>query len=119
MRLMVFVLSLVSAGFACAGEPVMRSETDILKSYAFSQCIARAYPNTKIAADAKAASAGYMEFGNISIEAYSEAVSLAQKTLKKSYRGKRGEPLHVMKCVDFMFSAELALLVEQYVVGRR
>ena len=56
-----------------------------------------------------------MEFGNIDIDAYSEAVSLAQNALKKSYQGKRGEPLHVMKCVDFMFSTEIALLVEKYV----
>lgn len=113
IRVGAFFLLWASSTVAYADGPV-RSEAQLLRSYAAAQCIARAYPNTTTASDAKAAAAGYLEFGNVDADAYSEAVKLAEKALQHNYRGKKGEPLHVMKCIDLMFSPALDTLVERY-----
>lgn len=99
---------------ACAAGPT-RSESQLLRSYAVAQCIARAYPGTDAASDAKAAAAGYMEFGNVEADAYSAMVELAENARQRQYRGKNGEPLHMMKCIDLAFSSQLDEAVRAYV----
>lgn len=108
----LFILCALS-NVACAAGPA-RSEAQLLRSYALAQCIAKAYPNTSVASDAKAAAGGYLEFGSIDAEAYAESMKLAEKALQDEYRGKKGEPLHVMKCIDLMFSPALDVIVKNY-----
>src|SRR5690606_22154418 len=82
-------------------------ELKLIKSYALSQCIARAFPHTEITSDARASAGGYMEHGGLPVEAYEAVVALVDEKLRTTYRGKHGEALHTMKCVDLGYSAEL------------
>lgn len=93
-----------------ASELSTRSEAQLLKSYAVSQCVARAYPYSPVSEDARATAAGYLEFGNVPIDRYGEAIALAEKALQKTYQSKDGKKLEVMKCIDLMFDPQLEVL---------
>jgi len=106
------------AGCATAGMPAPDqtghgSEASLLTRYALSQCLAAAYPDTGIERDARAAAGGYLEFGNLQIEAYEHATAIARAAASRRYEGKQGEPLHVMKCLDLMDSPELERLLDR------
>lgn len=111
---MTFLYLAALANVASGADAPHRTESQLLKSYAVSQCIARAYPESPVSADAKAAAAGFLEYGSVGPEAYSEIVALADEALGKQYLGKGGEPLHVMKCIDLLFDKRLADVVEKY-----
>ena len=89
------------------------NQASLLTRYTLGQCLAAAYPGTDIARDASAAAGGYLEFGDLPIEAYEEATALAKEAAARSYTGKHGEPLHAMKCLDLLDSAGLAELLER------
>ena len=100
-----------SASAATGGD----DEASLLTRYTLSQCLAAAYPDTAIERDARAASGGYLEFGNLPIEAYEEATALAREVAARTYNGKHGEPLHAMKCLDLLGSPELEGLLDRNV----
>jgi hypothetical protein len=83
--------------------------------YTLAQCIAKGYPDTPVAADAREALGGYLENGNLEMDAYAESTALAQLTLQEQYRGLHGEPLHVAKCLDMLGSEALDTLVFRWV----
>lgn len=99
-----------SAPAAASGD----EEASLLTRYTLSQCLAAAYPDTTIERDARAASGGYLEFGNLPIEAYEEATALAREAAARTYNGKHGEPLHAMKCLDLLDSPELEGLLDRH-----
>jgi hypothetical protein len=104
--------------FSCvsnAAEMTERSDSQLLKSYAVSQCIARGYPRTPIAEDAKAASGGYLEFGRVPVDMYGDAIALAEKALKLTYQSKSGKELQIMKCIDLIFDPALDALSQRAV----
>jgi len=115
-KLIIILLSMVS--IACSHQKNARNidilEANLFRKFILSQCIARAYPNSEVACEARAASAGYMEFGSLPIEAYEEAVHLVEKTLSVPYLGKDGRPLHIMKCLDLSTSPAMTDLIEKY-----
>lgn len=110
--------SALLTGCATAGTPAATGGDDqasLLTRYTLSQCLAAAYPGTAIERDARAASGGYLEFGDLPIEAYEEATALARQAAARTYNGKHGEPLHAMKCLDLLDSPELEALLDRNV----
>ncbi len=84
------------------------------KNYALSTCIADGYKSKEIISDAAAAARGYLEFGELPLEAYTEATLLGRKYLKKTYKSKVGAKLSLMKCLDFYHSKELEALYQKF-----
>jgi hypothetical protein len=89
-------------------------EANLFRNFILSQCIARAYPNSEVACEARSASAGYLEFGSLPIEAYEEAILLVEKTLSVPYLSKNGRPLHIMKCLDLSTAQSMNDLIRKY-----
>lgn len=107
------------AGCATAGMPVPDqtghgTEASLLTRYALGQCLAAAYPDSGIERDARAAAAGYLEFGNLPIEAYEDATAVGRAAASRRYEGKQGEPLHLMKCLDLMDGPELEQVLDRH-----
>lgn len=119
MRLFHSYMAIVLVALVGCASAGSSEEGRLLKSFALAQCLARAYPDTPMALDARAAASGYLEFGSVGAESYAEVVELADAALKRPYQGKDGEPLHVMKCIDFALGAELDAHVQLEVTGKR
>jgi hypothetical protein len=90
------------------------SPVQYLKNFALSACIAEGYSDGEVKKDANAAAGGYLELGHFAFEAYEEAAALGKTFLAKQYRGKHGEKLTLMKCIDLFHSPELDRLAKKY-----
>ena len=107
-------LALLCASTTTADQAAKYSATQYFKNYALSTCIANGYTAEETVKDASAAARGYLEFGDFPMEAHTEAVLLGREFLKRAYKSKTGEPLVLMKCVDFYHSAELDGIASRY-----
>ena len=94
------------------------SPSEYLRNYALSSCIADGYKSEEVSKDSSAAAGGYLELGSLPLEAHTEATLLGRKFLKKQYKSVSGEPLTLMKCIDFYHSKELDGLVRKYLNKR-
>lgn len=90
------------------------SSTEFFKNYALSTCIADGYKSEEVVKDSAAAARGYLEFGSLPLEAHTEATLLGRKFLEKEYKSQSGEPMTLMKCIDFFRSKELDQLAQKY-----
>ncbi len=90
-----------------------KQELANLQSYALSVCLARSYPEQKIAADADAAAAGYLETGTLPIEAYERVRGLVDLAIKREYSSKHDADLSVMRCADFALGDEVKAAVTE------
>ncbi len=84
------------------------------KNYALSTCLADGYKSKEVISDAAAAARGYLEFGELPLEAHTEATLLGRKFLKKTYKSKSGAKLTLMKCLDFVHSQELETIFQKF-----
>jgi hypothetical protein len=112
------VLSLLTAPQIALAEDAspraIYSAAQYLKNFALSACIAEAYRSDEVKKDGSAAAGGYLELGSFPMEAYEEAAALGKKFLARTYRGKHGEALTLMKCIDLFHSTELEQVVRKY-----
>ena len=60
------------------------------KNYALSTCIADGYKSDEVVKDASAAARGYLEFGDLPLEAHTEAILLGRKFLAQAYKSISG-----------------------------
>jgi hypothetical protein len=90
------------------------SPVQYFKNYALSTCVADGYTSEETTTDAAAAARGYLEFGSLPLEAHTEATRLGREFLKKEYKSISGEPLVLMKCIDFFYSKELDKIARKY-----
>lgn len=90
------------------------SPVEYFKNYALSTCIADGYKTEEVKKDSSAAARGYLELGSLPLEAHTEATLLGRSFLQKEYKSISGEPLTLMKCIDFYHSKELDQLAEKY-----
>jgi hypothetical protein len=97
-----------------AGPPVQYSAAEDLRNFALSVCISDGYKSEEVVKDSRAAAGGYLELGGFPIEAYEETAALGKKFLTKEYRGKHGEKLTLMKCIDLIHSKDLDLIIRKY-----
>lgn len=112
-RLIVCSLCL-ACGVATAAPSQKYSSDQYLRNYALAVCLAAGYEAAEIKQDASASARGYFEFGGYSIEAHNETVQLAKTFLKREYPSESGQPLTLMKCIDFSHSKELATLMRRH-----
>lgn len=101
--------------WCCACGSYQQQESLRYTKYTLAQCIAKAYPNTPVATDARAALGGYLENGDLEADAYADATTLATSASKQPYEGLDGEPLHVAKCLDILESPELGVLIRKHI----
>lgn len=102
---------------ACASVPQPKAaDTAVqqLKNYALSTCIADGDLGGDAAKDAAAAARGYLEFGDLPLEAHTEATLLGRQFLAREYKSSTGEKMVIMKCIDFYNSPELEKLAQRY-----
>lgn len=113
----VLILTSIYAAHAVAAEPPAHpiyTPLEHFRNFALSACIAEGYAGQPMAADASAVAAGYLELGSLPLEAHTEAAELARRFLAREYASYSGEPLILMKCIDFYHSRELARLARRY-----
>ncbi len=113
------LVGLIFFSFSALGEEepkrVKYSPIEYFKNYALSTCISDGYSSSQeVAKDAAAAARGYLEFGSFPLEAHTEATLLGREFLKREYKSLTGEPLTLMKCIDFYHSKELDKLARKY-----
>ena len=95
------------------------SQADLLRSFAAAQCVALAYDDAAVKADAGDAAGAYVEFGSLGPDAYEQATALAKVFLARTYASKSGGKLQLMKCIDLANSPELAALVARHARRRK
>lgn len=105
---------ILACGTAAAGPSQKYSADQYLRHYALAVCLAKGYHATEVQDDATAAARGYIEFGSYSIETHNETVELAKTFLEREYRSESGQPLTLMKCIDFAHSKELTSLMRRH-----
>lgn len=90
------------------------SPIEYFKNYALCTCIADGFQSNEVIKDSAAGARGYLEFGDLPLEAHTEATLLGRQFLKKEYKSMTGEKLILMKCIDFYHSKELDDLAKKY-----
>jgi hypothetical protein len=86
-----------------------------LKAYALTVCYGAGFTADKaLTEETIRAARFYIEKGKYQIEAYNEAANLARAFQRKNYLSEKGETWAAMKCVDLLYSKELAKLVKRY-----
>jgi Type VI secretion system (T6SS), amidase immunity protein len=90
------------------------SQTLLLKNWVLSRCLAKAYPSKQAKTDAQLSASGYLEFGNVPIEAYDEGELLVDQYLKRTYSGVIKNSYNTMKCIDLFHSKALEALTQKY-----
>lgn len=116
-QLNLIPLCVAVAVTACASVPRPRAANAAvqqLKSYALSTCIADGGLDEETAKDAAAAARGYLEFGDLPLEAHTEATLLGRQFLAREYKSSTGAKMVIMKCIDFYNSPELEKLARRY-----
>ena len=94
--------------------PPRQSAAENFMNYALSTCLADGYKSEEVVKDAAASARGYLELGDLPLEAHTEATALGREFLKRDYQSISGQPLVLMKCLDFYHSKELASLAKKY-----
>jgi len=111
----VSFLAIVVSGSVIAQDINKRySPLEYFKNYALSTCIADGYKSDEVIKDSSAAARGYLELGSLPLEAHTKATLLGRKYLQKEYKSISGEPLTLMKCIDFYHSEDLDRLAKKY-----
>lgn len=90
------------------------SSIQYLKNYALCTCIADGFESKEVIEDAAAGARGYLEFGDLPLDAYTQATLLGRDYLKKEYKSMTGQKLVLMKCIDLYNSKELNALAKRY-----
>jgi hypothetical protein len=116
IKVAITLLVAATASVTVLAQDVRQTYTasEYLKNYALSTCIADGYLSGEVKADSAAAARGYLEFGELPLEAYTEATLLGRKFLEKNYKSVSGKTLTLMKCIDLFHSQELEHLAEKY-----
>lgn len=112
-----YILFIITVFVGCASQQsILKKYTPIqyLKNYALCTCIADGFESSEVIKDSAAGARGYHEFGDLPLEAHTEATLLGRKFLEKEYKSITGEKLILMKCIDFYNSKELDELAKKY-----
>ena len=104
----VIVLLPVMAGCSMTKIKQASPEEINFKKYAYAICIGSAFEADEVKSDASRSANGYMEYGNISLDAYQELRERVDYWLDKPYLSKSGGSLQIMKCNDFYHSDEIS-----------
>ena len=114
MSAAIALLTFVITASTAQAVPPKASPAEDFMNYALSTCVADGYKSEEVVKDAAASARGYLELGGFPLEAHTEATVLGREFLKRDYQSGSGQPLVLMKCLDFYHSKELASLVRKY-----
>lgn len=109
--ILIFISTII---YNLAFASVTYTPAEYLKNYALSTCLAYGFNSKEVIQEAAAAARGYVEFGDLPLEAYTEAALAGKKFLAKKYFSQYGQKLTVMKCIDFYHSKELDMIIKKY-----
>lgn len=110
-------LSLFAANLllSCATNPAKKKNEEILfYNYGLAVCLGAAFEDKIVKSDFNKSANGYMERGNMPIEAYEELRAAANRWLEKSYASKHGGQINSAKCIDFQRSQEISELFKRH-----
>jgi hypothetical protein len=94
--------------------PITYDEPTLLRNYALSQCVARAYNDVAVVEDGKAAAGAYLEAGHVGPDVYGDIVKLVEAKLRENYPGKSGDQRQLMKCIDLYWARDLQRIVAKH-----
>ncbi len=113
-KIILIFIGTIICNSAFARISTVYTPAEYLKNYALSTCLAYGFSSKEVKEEAAAAARGYTEFGDLPLEAYTEAALTGKKFLDKKYIGQYGEKLTVMKCIDYYHSKELEMIIKKY-----
>ena len=87
------------------------SQRALLKNWALSRCLAKAYASDEAKDDANKSAAAYLEFGKAPIENYAAIDTLVDAQLAQTYDGSVKGPYNTLKCIDLYNGPALDKLV--------
>ncbi|EDY9279101.1 hypothetical protein GPO69_004409 [Salmonella enterica] len=91
------------------------SQSELLKNWALSHCLALVYKDDVVKNDARATASAYLEYGKQSVEIYHEIDEVAKKYSGLKYNGSISSDFNTMKCIDFIHDSELNELIKRRV----
>jgi hypothetical protein len=105
---------------SCTTIPANKSNEEILfYNYGLAVCLGAAFEDKIVKSDFNKSANGYMERGDMPIEAYEELRAAAKRWLEKSYASKHGGQVNSAKCIDFQRSQEISELFKKYRLKER
>lgn len=108
VKRIVLILCILQTS-ACSASNAVTQEELYFKNLALSICLGAAFDHDEVVrSDFNKAANGYMEKGNMPIEAIEEIRGRVDEWLEKDYRSKQGGQVNSAKCFDFRNSQELA-----------
>src|SRR5690554_2665605 len=108
-RLALAIISVVGVG--CTAVPSHDStEYENFKNFAMAICVGSAFSDEEVKADFNKSASGFMERGNMPLNAYEELRNLVDRWLNKDYPSKHGGQVNSAKCFGLVGSQELAQL---------
>lgn len=99
---------------ACSAAHLGQQESRYYSNYALAVCLGSAFDDESVKSDFNKAANGYMERGNMPIEAFEELRLVVDAWLAKDYPSKHGGQVNSAKCIDFYNSDELGELFKKY-----
>ncbi|MGO9422331.1 T6SS amidase immunity protein Tai4 family protein [Roseiarcus sp.] len=91
------------------------SQGDLLRNWALSRCIAKAFGPGKVKDDANISASAYLEEIRARPEVYEEIDSLVTQALARTASGSVKGNYNTKKCIDLYSSKALRQLIEKYV----
>jgi len=113
-KLVFFVIFMFLSSCSHVGNINKNNESLLFHDYAYSLCIGSAFKSEEVRADANRTVNRYLQFSNISSDAYQELRTSMNVWLAKYYKSKSGESLQIMKCNDFFNSGEIQTIYKKY-----
>jgi len=110
--MVIFISS--CASLSPSNKPGTPREQVLFENFIFSICLGTAFNDTKVAVDTNKAANGYMQHGNMPIEAYEASRVVVDSWLDKEYLSKSGGQIQIMKCIDLFRSQDIKVLYEKY-----
>jgi len=81
-------------------------KTTLLQNYMLATCIAHVFDDPLLRDDARKATTGYIEFGNLGLDYYRHISEFVGEWLRDNAAGTADAPLKFTQCLDFQHSAE-------------
>lgn len=112
-RLALAIISVIGVG--CTAVPGHDStEYENFKNFAMAICVGSAFSDEAVKADFNKSASGFMERGNMPLNAYEDLRNLVDRWLNKDYPSKHGGQVNSAKCFGLVGSQELAQLYDKH-----
>lgn len=110
----LLTLSFLLPSISCAKNIREYNESELFHNFAYAACVGSAFESDEIKSDANRSASAYMQFSNISMDAYEAIRKKVNNWLSKNYMSKTGKSLQLMKCIDFVNSGEVQAVFNKF-----